>query len=173
VVAERAFYDTVIFELSLNRRDPDHPACRELLDVENGGVVWTIVVSAITRGEATIQEYLDQLELRCAQQGIEWVEVRQEQVMEAMRRARAIKATLEQAGMQSRDIKQAFAAAWANASVFVTRDRDFFDPKDKSRRGKKTRGSRVSSVLRDELDLEAMFPADALQWLRRAAASSS
>ena len=172
MAAERAFYDTVIFELSLNRQDPDHPACRELLDIESGGVAWGIVVSAITRGEASIREYLDQLELRCAQQGVEWVEVKQEQVAEAMRRARALKAALEQAGMQSRDIKQAFAAAWAKASVFVTRDRDFFDPKDKSRRGKKTRGSRVSDVLRDELDVEVMFPADALRRLQRAAASS-
>jgi hypothetical protein len=136
-VVERAFYDTVIFVLSLNRRDPDHPACVELLAIESGGVTWSIAVSAITRGEATLREYLDQLELRCAQQGVEWVEVKQEQVAEAMRRARATKAALEQAGMQSRDIKQAFAAVWAKAIVFVTRDRDFFDPKDKAGAGRR------------------------------------
>jgi len=28
----RAFYDTVIFNLSLNKADADHEACRALLD---------------------------------------------------------------------------------------------------------------------------------------------
>lgn len=173
-MAERAFYDTVIFKLSLNRQDPDHEACRALLDVESGGVVWGIVISAITRGEAPIWEYLDQLEQRCALQGVEWIEVRQEEITEEMRRrARSLKSALEQAGMQSRDIKQAFAAAWAKASVFVTRDHDFFDPKDKSRRGKKARGTKVSGVLREHLDVEALFPADALRKLRRLTDSSS
>lgn len=169
-MAERAFYDTVIFVLSLNQRDPDHPACRDLLDVGSDGVAWGIVVSAITYGETSLQEYLDQLELRCAQQGVEWVKVEQEQVAEVMRRARTTKAALEQAGMQSRDIKQAFAAVWAKARVFITRDRDFFDPKDKGRRGKKKRGSSVRDLLCGNLEIEALFPADALRRLRRGTA---
>lgn len=165
-MAERAFYDTAIFMLSLNARDPDYSACRGLVDVDSGGVVWAIVLSDITRAESTLREYLDQLEMRCAQQGVAWVEVKQDEVKQAMRSKRALKPALEQAGMQAHDIKQAFAAAWAKARIFITRDRDFFDPKDKGRRGKKTRGTRVLDVLSGELDLEVMFPADALQTLR-------
>jgi predicted nucleic acid-binding protein len=163
---ERAFYDTVIFALSINPADGDHLHCRALLDVDSGTITWCLVLSVITRGEATLHEYLDQLEQRCAMQGVEWLEVRQEDIGEAMRKKRVVKARLEQAGMQSRDIKQAFAAAWARAAVFVTRDRDFFDPQDKGRRGKKTRGTSVRNVLRDELSIDPMFPADALERLR-------
>jgi predicted nucleic acid-binding protein len=166
---ERAFYDTVIFALSINQADEDHDPCRALLDVDSGAITWSIVLSVITRGEATLHEYLDQLEQRCAMQGVEWLEVRQEDLGEVMRKKRATKARLEQAGMHSRDIKQAFAAAWARAAVLVTRDRDFFDPHDKSRRGKKTRGTAVHDVLRDELSVHPMFPADALRRLRASA----
>jgi predicted nucleic acid-binding protein len=163
---DRAFYDTVVFVLSLNADDGDHPSCRDLLDIEGGGVTWCIVLSAITRGEATLHEYLSQLEQRCAAQGVEWRQVEQEHIKEAMKRSRAVKERLEQAGMQSRDIKQAFAAAWANAALLVTRDRDFFDPKDKGRRGKRGRGSSVRDLLRGELSVEPLFPADALTRLR-------
>lgn len=163
---ERAFYDTVIFALSINRADADHDHCRALLDVDSGTITWCLVLSVITRGEASLHEYLDQLEQRCAMQGVEWLEVRQEDIGDVMRKKRAVKAQLEQAGMQSRDIKQAFAATWARAAVLVTRDRDFFDPQDKGRRGKKTRGTTVRDVLRDELSVHPMFPADALDRLR-------
>lgn len=164
-MAERAFYDTVVFVLSLNPRDGDHAYCRDLLDVDSGKIVWCIVLSAITRGETTLHEYLNQLEQRCAMQGVDWLEVQQEQLAEVMRKKRAIKARLEQAGMQSRDIKQVFAAAWAQAAIFITRDRDFFDPKDKGQRGKKRRGASVRDVVRDELSVEPLFPADAQQRL--------
>jgi hypothetical protein len=165
-MAERAFYDTVVFVLSLNPRDGDHAPCRDLLDVDSGKIAWCIVLSAITRGEATLHEYLNQLEQRCAVQGVDWLEVRQEHLAELIRKKRAVKAQLEQAGMQSRDIKQVFAAAWAQAIIFITRDRDFFDPKDKGRRGKKARGTSVRDLVRDELTVEPLFPADALQRLR-------
>jgi hypothetical protein len=161
----RAFYDTVIFELSLNHRDVDHAPCRALLDVDGGAVAWCIVISAVTRGEATLSEYLDELERRCAMQGVEWLEVRSEDISATVRQRRPLKVRLEQTGMQSRDIKQVFAAAWAVVEVFVTRDRDFFDPKDKSRRGKKARGSSVRDLLRDELSIEPLFPAEALRHL--------
>jgi hypothetical protein len=161
----RAFYDTVIFELSLNHRDADHAPCRALLDVDGGTVAWCIVISAVTRGEATLHEYLNELERRCAMQGVEWLEVRSEDIGLGLRQKRPLKARLEQAGMQSRDIKQVFAAAWATAEVFVTRDRDFFDPKDKSRRGKKARGSSVRDLLRAELAIEPLFPVEALRHL--------
>jgi hypothetical protein len=101
---ERAFYDTVVFALSLNARDPDHAACSALVDA--GTIRWCIVMSSITRGEATLHEYLNQVEQRCVAQGIVWIEVTQEQVGDALRRSRAVKAVLEQAGMQSKDIKQ-------------------------------------------------------------------
>jgi hypothetical protein len=165
-MAERAFYDTVIFALSLNPGDRDHTSCRGLLDTDSGRITWAIVLSAISRGEATLHEYLDQLEQRCAVQGVEWFEVPVSDISEAMRQNRATKSRLEQAGMQSRDIKQVFAAAWGRAAIFITRDRDFFDPKDKSRRGKKTRGTSVRDLLQAELTVEPLFPQDALQRLR-------
>src|SRR6185369_6100067 len=77
---ERAFYDTVIFALSINPADGDHVHCRALLDVDSGTITWCLVLSVITRGEATLHEYLDQLEQRCAMQGVEWLEVRQEEI---------------------------------------------------------------------------------------------
>ena len=165
-MAERAFYDTVIFALSLNTGDRDHDVCRSLLDTDSGQITWAVVLSAITRGEATLGEYLDQLEQRCSAQGIEWIEVPVAHIADGMRRKRVVKSRLEQAGMQSRDIKQVFAAAWGRARIFITRDRDFFDPKDKARRGKRTRGTSVRDVVRDELGVEPLFPADALRWLR-------
>jgi hypothetical protein len=70
---ERAFYDTVIFALSLNTRDADNKACRDLLDIDSGGVTWCIVISSISRGESTLYEYLNQLEQRCAAQGVSWI----------------------------------------------------------------------------------------------------
>ncbi len=165
-MSERAFYDTVVFVLSLNAKDPDGPACGALLDIESGGVLWGIVLSAITRGEATLEEYLNQLEQRCALQGVEWVEVGQDQVSELMRKARALKSKLEQAGMQSRDIKQVFAASSGKAVVFVTRDRDFFDPQDKGQRGKKKRGTNVRDLIVKVLEIEPLFPVDALARLQ-------
>src|SRR5262245_55731327 len=90
-MSEHTFYDTVIFALSLNTVDRDHTSCRDLLDVDNGRIGWCIVLSAITRGEATLHEYLNQLEQRCAMQGVDWLEVGQESVGEMMRQKRAIK----------------------------------------------------------------------------------
>ena len=163
---ERAFYDTVVFLLSLNQADPDHASCRSLLDVDSGTITWCITLSVITRAEATLDEYLDQLEQRSAMQGVDWREVQEDDIRAAMRRNRAVKERLERAGMQSRDIKQAFAAAWAQAVVLVTRDRDFFDPQDKGRRGRKKRGTAVSDLLREQLAIEPMFPAEALVRMR-------
>ena len=157
----RAFYDTVIFVLSLNPADEDSAACRDLLDVDSPSLTWAIIISAITKAEATIQEYLDQLELRCALQGIEWVEVPQQTIAATMKGLSQLTAKLKQAGMESHDIKQAAAANAANAALFVTRDSDFRDPKDKVRRAKKAPGTAVSKLLRAELGLEVLFPTDA------------
>ena len=162
----RAFYDTVIFALSLNRSDPDYTACRDLVDVDSTSITWSIVLSAITRGEASLNEYVSQLEQRCALQGVEWIEVPQDEIARALKEGRAVKARLEQAGMQSRDIKQAFAASSAKSRLLITRDRDFCDPKDKRRRGAKRRGSEVRTLLRDALGLDALFPTEALTKLR-------
>lgn len=166
-MAERAFYDTVVFALSLNTSDPDYAPCSSLLDVDGGAITWCIVISSITRAEASLREYLDQLELRCVAQGVAWMEVHQDQVSEALRAKRALKPRFEQAGMQSRDIKQIFAAAWARAEVLVTRDRDFFDPKDKRKKGKASLGTSVAKLLRDELGIAPLLPADALERLTK------
>lgn len=157
----RAFYDTVIFLLSLNPRDVDSAACRGLLDVDSPSFTWSIIISAITRAEATLHEYLDQLEQRCALQGVEWIEVSQQAIAAVMKQQRQLKAELTRAGMQSHDIKQAFAATAARAALFVTRDRDFCDPKDKARRAKKAHGTAVSRLLEAELGLEVLFPTEA------------
>lgn len=93
------------------------------------------------------------------------MEVHQDQVSEALRAKRALKPRFEQAGMLSRDIKQIFAAAWARAEVLVTRDRDFFDPKDKRKKGKASLGTSVAKLLRDELGIRPLLPADALERL--------
>ena len=157
----RAFYDTVIFNLSLNKADADHEACRALLDIDSAAITWCIVISAITRGEASLDEYLDQLEQRCALQGVAWVEVSAPEIAAVAKIHRSLKAKLTSAGMQPPDIKQAFAAVGGRASLFVTRDRDFRDPKDKGQRGKKRRGTTVDNLLRDTLHLEVLFPIDA------------
>jgi predicted nucleic acid-binding protein len=160
----KAFYDTVIFVLSLNTADPDHALCRDLLDTNT--ITWSIAVSAITRGEASIHEYLDQLEQRCALQGIEWFEISSKDIAATAKQYRSLKTSLQQAGMQSDDIKQIFAAIAATASLFVTRDRDFLDPKDKAKRGKKTRGTAIDRLLdAKRIALEVMFPAAALDRL--------
>lgn len=155
----RAFYDTVIFNLSFNKTDPDHEACAALLDID--GITWCIVISAITRGEASLDEYLNQLEQRCALQGVEWVEVSSSEIAAVAKEQLKLKTKLKAAGMQSPDIKQAFAANAGSSSLFVTRDRDFRDPKDKSQRGKKSRGTAVHKLLRETLALEVLFPTDA------------
>lgn len=158
----RAFYDTVIFVLSLNKGDADSDACRALLDIDSPSLTWSILLSVITRAEATLHEYLDQLEQRCALQGVEWVEIPTSTIAATMKKQREVKARLGRAGMQSHDIKQVFAAVAGRAALFVTRDRDFFDPKDKARRSTKTPGSSVSKILTAELELEPLFPAPAL-----------
>ena len=157
----RAFYDTVIFLLSLNQGDRDHEACLALVDVDSAAVTWAILISAITRAEASLHEYLDQLEQRCALQGVEWVEVTQQEIAVEMKQRRQLKAELDRAGMQTHDIKQVFAAVAGRAELLVTRDRDFLDPKDKARRGKKARGSAVSKQLQAELGLAVLFPGEA------------
>lgn len=159
--ATRAFYDTVIFNLSLNEADADYQACAALLDIDSAAITWCIVISAITRAEASLDEYLNQLEQRCALQGVEWVEVSSPEIAAVAQKQRSLKAKLIKAGMQSPDVKQAFAAVAGKASLFVTRDRDFRDPKDKGQRGKKSRGTAVHNLLRDMLDLAVHFPADA------------
>lgn len=169
----RAFYDTVIFVLSLNPADEDNAACRDLLDVDSPALTWAIIISAITRAEATIQEYLDQLEQRCALQGVEWVEVPQQTIAATMKGLRQLKAKLTRAGMQSHDIKQACAATAAKATLFVTRDSDFRDPRDKAQRAKKTPGTAVSKLLRAELGLEVLFPTDAHKTLMALSRRSS
>lgn len=161
----RAFYDTVVFLLSLNQGDRDHEACRALVDVDRAAVTWSILISAITRAEASLHEYLDQLEQRCALQGVEWVEVSQREIAAEMKQRRPLKAELDRAGMQAHDIKQVFAAVSGRAGLLVTRDRDFLDPKDKSRRGKKGRGSAVSKQLQAELGLVVLFPREARERL--------
>ncbi|MBK7823673.1 hypothetical protein [Nannocystis sp.] len=151
----------MIFVLSLNQGDSHSEPCRALLDVDSPSLTWSIIISAITRAEATLHEYLDQLEQRCALQGLEWIEVPQTAIAATMKQQRQLKAKLDQAGMQSHDIKQVFAAVAGQAALFVTRDRDFFDPKDKAQRAKKSRGTAVSRLLQTELGLTALFPAEA------------
>lgn len=161
-----AFYDTVVFLLSLNRGDPAHGACRALLAIDS--VTWTIALSAISRGEASIDEYLSQLEQQCALQGVEWREVAMDQISAAVKRNAGLKTRLTQAAMQSRDIKQAFAAGCAQAALLVTCDQDFFDPKGKrhkGRAGKADQGGLVARLLRDELGLRVCTPADACEAL--------
>ncbi len=157
----RAFYDTVIFVLALNKGDPDHKPCQALLDIDSASLTWSIIISAITRAEATLHEYLDQLEQRCALQGVEWIEIPQTAIAATMKQRRQLKTKLDQAGMQSHDVKQVFAAVAGRAALFVTRDRDFFDPKDKARSAQKKRGTQVSKLLQAELGLEVLFPAEA------------
>lgn len=161
----RAFYDTNIFLLAINTADPDNKACHALLDIDT--VTWRIILSAITRGEATLHEYLDQLEQRCALQGVEWVEVPQSAIAATIKQHKTLSAKLKQAGMQSVDIKQVFAAVAGDATLLITRDQDFLDPKDKARPGKKTRGNAVSKLLAGELDLEVLFPKAAQARLTR------
>lgn len=170
---ERAFYDTAIFLLSLNTADKDNKACRALLDIEGGGITWCIIISEISRGEATIREYLDQLEQRCALQGVEWIEVMLEDITGEVRKKPSLKRQLEQAGMQSRDIKQIFAAAWARSSILVTRDRDFIDPRNKRLRGRQKPGTAVFDVVLHHLAIEALFPVPALARLLRGSKGAS
>jgi hypothetical protein len=159
-MVELPFLDTCIFLLSLNEGDAAHKNCRALLDIER--IKWPVCLSAITRAEATISEYLDTLEVRCAVQGIDWIEVPMEKVKQVAKKYQALKKSLEKCGMQSRDIKQVFAASCASACLFVTRDLDFWDPVLKGGGGGRTR---VEAALMEAMSLKVVAPAAAIKRL--------
>lgn len=166
-MAARAFYDTNIFVTAAGR-NPDaaeRRACAALLEIEQ--VRWEIALSEISRAEATIREFLDALEIRCAAQGVPWIEVKMNEINAAMRQFPAFKRRLSQAGVQSRDLKQIFAALSASAQVLIARDQDFFDPRGKSQ--KRSRGRVVADLVQEELGLEVLRPDEALRKLRAAA----
>ncbi|WP_147451408.1 hypothetical protein [Corallococcus llansteffanensis] len=81
----------------------------------------------------------------------------------ALRGIQATKKKLEQAGMQTHDIKQSVAAHSAVCELFVTRDWDFKNPKNKSSRS--TKNNATAKIIRDELGLRVCLPYEACKIL--------
>lgn len=155
-MADRVFYDTCMFAVARDAKNP-------LLDLRR--VVWAIVLSEISYAEATITERLNELKVGCARQGIDFIVVKMAEIQVAMRRHRGVSRELAQLGMQSRDLKQVFAASSAQAILLITRDFDFLDPASKSKKNRSAPGQAVARLIRDGLDIEVLLPKAAVQRL--------
>jgi hypothetical protein len=158
------FYDTCVFELALNTSDRDHADCAALVDA--GTITWPVSFSEISRAEAPFDEYLDRFLVQCIQNGVSCIEIKMDGIQATQRLHRDTKKALEYEGMQSRDIKQAFAARAANATILVTRDRDFNAPSLKSTKSKKASSGNVLKILRQELELLVAGPKEGLKALK-------
>lgn len=152
-----AFYDTVVFVLSLNTGDKDCPHCQALLDTSQ--INWSLAFSAISRAEAPIGELLDAFVTQCAFQGVDLREIDMPTITKSMKDKQNIKKRLTQTGMASRDIKQAFAASAAGCRAFITRDWDFKNPKNKVTRSGKN--NTTQNEILKEFNLHVCLPHEA------------
>ena len=162
----RAFYDTCICLLAQNPADRDHASCALLVDSRE--ITWSVGFSEVSRGEATIGEYLDWFIRTCALQGIECREIKMPAIKAEQRGRLALRRQLRSLGVQGNDSNQVFAALGLKSELLASRDRDFCDPAQKRRRGKAVSRGPVERFLASEA-IELLFPKAAVGRLRSAA----
>lgn len=159
---QRCFYDTAIFEISINPADHDAPHCEKLLDASL--ITWTVIWSELSRKEAPIEEYLDWLEIRFSLSGTDYFVFSWSDVKLAKRNIQTDLTALENLGLRRNDASQLAAAYASDATRLITRDDDFIDPRNKRSRGRKKWPRKyiaVQNYIRKQLDIEVLFPCQA------------
>lgn len=151
------YYDTCIFELSVNLMDRNYSHCSFITDCSN--IVWDVCTCPdIIASEASIDELLLAFEIECARNGVNYLKISLDDAKAAGRQCAAEKRQLRQFGFSGNDWFHLCAAKAVPSAALVTCDEDFFDPSNKACRGAKKLKSRVKQFIKDRFAIVVIKP---------------
>jgi hypothetical protein len=156
---QSAYYDTCIFLECSNAQHSECEACKALLDVER--ISWVVSFCAeLSSGESSAGELIDRFEIACAAYGIDVIAVRLADAKRTARKFLALKKSLLQKGITTRDWSHLMAAIVSNTKTFCSTDLDFWDPANKRNRHAKHRSHAVRNQIEDKLPIEVRLPSE-------------
>lgn len=155
------YYDTTVFRIALNPGDLDYCYCAQLVDLRV--IRWPIAFSEISRGEASIGEWLDRFHVGCVANGIDVKEVIQSEIKLSKRGLKAQLKALAKFGMGARGTGHVAAAHAVKPCSIVSRDSDFVDPAIKRLKSPKNPPERAQRLISRELGMRVLTPREAVE----------
>jgi hypothetical protein len=151
------YYDTCIFQASLNPELPFSAACKAILDTTD--ITWTVgICGEAIVAECPIEEYLNEFEVDCQRNSVSLVKVTLADSRAKGKSLSAFRKKLQQLGFSNWDWHHFCASQVIAAKAIVTVDEDFFDPSNKINPKSKKKNDRVKRLIEATFSTKVIRP---------------
>lgn len=155
----KTYYDTCVFEHSVNACCKDYASCLKILNPEI--VTWDVCFSRyVTLSESSISELLNSIEVELTRNGITVIDVPEASVKRCQKPMRKHKKALRLMGFCGADWLHLCAASSVCVDKLVSSDEDFFDPWNKAHPSAGKKRSGVRRYIEDQVHVTVARPAD-------------
>jgi hypothetical protein len=159
MAVDSAYYDTCVFQQSLNPAHLEHESCKVLVDPKK--IEWTVGLCAELSGaEATVSEYLTYFEIECVRNGVNLKLISLGQAKKAAKSHLHLRKRLFAMGFSQNDWNHLTAALVAGVRFLCSVDPDFWDPANKAKRKARKIETRAKEAIEDSLALRVRLPSE-------------